>query len=72
MKKSHLLAVIVVSVLVGCGRQEQAVEATPDLQSEAERIAYSSIIIDTHIDVPYRLQSKPDDVSRATESGDFD
>lgn len=72
MTKSHLLAVIVVSVLVGCGRQEQAVEATPDLQSEAERIAYSSIIIDTHIDVPYRLQSKPDDVSRATESGDFD
>lgn len=72
MTKSHLLAVIVVSVLVGCGRQEQAAEATPDLQSEAERIAYSSIIIDTHIDVPYRLQSKPDDVSKATESGDFD
>lgn len=72
MTKSHLFAVIVVTVLVGCGRQEQAVEATPDLQSEAERIAYSSIIIDTHIDVPYRLQSKPDDVSKATESGDFD
>ncbi len=32
----------------------------------------TSIIVDTHIDVPYRLQDKPDDVSMATESGDFD
>jgi membrane dipeptidase len=72
MTKIHLLAVIAVSVLVGCGQQEQAVEAIADLQSEAERIAHSSIIIDTHIDVPYRLESKPDDVSRATDSGDFD
>jgi len=72
MTKNHLLAVFVVTVVVGCGRQEPAAEATPDQQSAAERIAHASIIVDAHIDVPYRLQSKPDDVSRATESGDFD
>ena len=43
-----------------------------DLGAEARRIADSSIIVDTHIDVPYRLEEKPDDVSQATEGGDFD
>ena len=38
----------------------------------ALRIAESSIIIDTHIDVPYRLQRTPADVTAATGSGDFD
>ncbi len=40
--------------------------------ADARRIAESSIIIDTHIDVPYRLQRTPADVAAATGSGDFD
>ena len=40
--------------------------------STSERIAQDSIIIDTHIDVPYRLHKKPADVSDATDSGQFD
>ena len=43
-----------------------------DHAAEAQRIAQSSIIVDTHIDVPYRLASRPADVSQATDSGDFD
>jgi membrane dipeptidase len=39
---------------------------------EAKRIAQSSIIVDTHIDVPYRVYSKPQDISESTDSGDFD
>jgi membrane dipeptidase len=35
-------------------------------------IAKNSIIIDTHIDVPYRLYDAWEDVSEATEGGDFD
>ncbi|BBN80139.1 dipeptidase [Pseudoalteromonas sp. A25] len=38
----------------------------------AQRIAQKSILIDTHIDVPYRIKDKWDDVSKATEGGDFD
>ncbi len=72
MTKIHLLAVIAASLLIGCGRQENTIETALDLQSEADRIARSSIIVDTHIDVPYRLQDKPADVSQATDSGDFD
>jgi len=72
MTKIHVLAVITASLLIGCGRQENTNKTALDLQSEADRIARSSIIVDTHIDVPYRLQDKPADVSQATESGDFD
>jgi len=42
------------------------------LAAEAKRIANESIIVDTHIDVPYRLIDSDEDVSQATESGDFD
>nr|MBA3562616.1 membrane dipeptidase [Gammaproteobacteria bacterium] len=39
---------------------------------EARRIAREHIIVDTHIDAPWRLHEKLEDVSRRTESGDFD
>ena len=72
MTKIHLLAAIAASLLAGCGQQEKATETPPDLQDEAGRIARSSIIVDTHVDVPYRLEDTPADVSQATDSGDFD
>jgi len=46
--------------------------AAPDVVATADALAQSAIIIDTHVDVPYRLESKWDDVSKATETGDFD
>ncbi len=47
---------------------------SPDqvLHDEAQRIAKQYIIVDTHVDVPYRIDAKPADVSEATEGGDFD
>ena len=42
--------------------------ATP----QAERLAQQLLIVDTHIDVPYRLEAQYDDVTQATEKGDFD
>jgi len=38
----------------------------------ALKISKETIIIDTHIDVPYRLEHKYEDVSKATAEGDFD
>jgi len=50
--------------------------ATPllagNLDKKAEQLAQSLLIIDTHIDVPYRLNEKYEDISKATEGGDFD
>ncbi len=57
----------------GCGgNAPDSAPASTDFDAEAQRIARDSIIIDTHVDVPYRLENQPQDVSRATESGDFD
>jgi membrane dipeptidase len=38
----------------------------------ANRIAKQNIIVDGHIDVPYRIEKSWVDVSKATSSGDFD
>lgn len=43
-----------------------------DFSAEANRIAQETLIVDTHIDVPYRLDAQWEDVSKATETGDFD
>ena len=39
---------------------------------KASKLAMETLIVDTHIDVPYRLQRKWEDVSVATKGGDFD
>jgi membrane dipeptidase len=50
-----------------------ALADTAHVASEkAKKLAYDNILIDTHIDVPYRLNSKWEDVTKATEDGDFD
>jgi len=61
-------------LLAACGSEgeDSSEPVTIDHATEAQRIARESIIIETHIDVPYRLASRPADVSQATESGDFD
>ncbi len=39
---------------------------------QAKDIAQKYILVDGHIDVPYRLQDEWEDVTQATEKGDFD
>ena len=42
------------------------------LQERATTLAHELVILDAHIDVPYRLSKKTDDISQRTEGGDFD
>ena len=64
--------------MAACGHAQQAdtssedTSAPVDLASQAMRIAQNSIIIDTHIDVPYRIVDTWEDVSEATDGGDYD
>ena len=70
--------------LAACGPQEPAQTGDPaaaaeheapaavDLATRAAALARESIIIDTHIDVPYRVHEVWEDISVATEGGDFD
>lgn len=39
---------------------------------KAKKLTYDNILIDTHIDVPFRLNKKWEDVTQATPNGDFD
>jgi membrane dipeptidase len=41
-------------------------------EDPARHRAHDLLIVDTHIDVPYRLREHPEDVGGATERGDFD
>lgn len=55
--------------------QSLSAEANDNVESKttnAAEIAKKYIITDTHIDVPYRLENLYEDVSQATEHGDFD
>ncbi len=67
--KSRLLcaiSVLLVLTLICCGRGED------ELALQAKELADRLIIIDTHVDTPYRLQEEDADLSERTEGGDFD
>jgi len=81
--KKTLLATAVLlslsSALLGCQDKPSSVpkKSTSDnvaqtMAEQAQRLAKKYIIADTHIDVPYRLESKFEDVSEHTTHGDFD
>ncbi|HVS17739.1 MAG TPA: dipeptidase, partial [Planctomycetota bacterium] len=63
--------------LFGChaSAPESAPAPAEDLAVRAQRLAREFLIVDTHIDVPYRLHAQGaerDDVSRRTAGGHFD
>jgi membrane dipeptidase len=72
-KQLILTALVQIALLsFGCQQtQEQPAPAT-DFRAEATRLAHETLVIDTHIDLPYRLQEKPEDVRVHTEDGHFD
>ena len=69
MKKFSIISIV--CLLTAC------VQVTPDQAADdvvltGAEIADKYLIVDTHIDVPFRLHRKPADVGSATESGEFD
>ena len=74
MVKNAAIAALTLALLTGCGSATSlpGIVRDADSAAAARRIAQSSIIADTHIDVPYRLEKNAADISAATEDGDFD
>jgi membrane dipeptidase len=78
----RLLAFLCAALLVACGPSDDPPPSAPQTDTagsttiaasaRAKELAMSSIIVDTHIDVPYRIEEEWVDVSEATEGGDFD
>lgn len=71
-KQSTAILVILSSlVLTACNTTSSASKIESNAQA-AKRITQQNIIVDGHIDVPYRLQNQWVDVTKSTENGDFD
>ena len=66
-----LIPLVFCAALAACSAQDEPSPAT-EAASPAQRIAQDSIIFDGHVDVPYRLEEGWEDVSEATDGGDFD
>ena len=72
MTPRYLALMAITALLTACGKPTTSTDEPPDLAAEALRIAESSIIVDTHIDVPMMLLEKGGDISMAVEGRDFD
>ncbi|MGM0525728.1 MAG: dipeptidase [Pseudomonadota bacterium] len=69
-----LKTTIKASLLAVMGICATVVANADDYQAsdKAQQLADKYLIVDTHIDVPYRIHNRWEDVARSTESGDFD
>lgn len=64
------LAVVLAFTAAPLVAQQPAQERA--LRVKAQKLAQQFIIVDTHIDVPYRLRVKWEDISQRTPDGNFD
>ncbi len=58
---------------MGCETKSQAAPLSDaEMKERAEALAQKFIITDGHIDIPYRLNRRMEDISQQTPGGDFD
>lgn len=71
MKSTSVALSLVFTIGLAAASQLYAAEIFT-ASERAREIAKNTLIIDTHIDVPWRLQNDWEDVTDATQRGDFD
>ncbi len=69
MMKQTLIVTVLATVVSACATTGSNGETRAE---QANRIAQQTLIIDTHIDVPYRIRNHWEDVTKATDGGNFD
>jgi membrane dipeptidase len=75
VKPKQLVPAVLISIAaisIGCPRAKEPTAPETDLSAQATRLAHEVLMVDTHIDLPYRLHRRPEDVSVRTEGGHFD
>lgn len=70
-QSTTILTILTSLMLTACDATSSAPINETNAQA-AKRITQQNIIVDGHIDVPYRLQKQWVDVTKSTEGGDFD
>jgi membrane dipeptidase len=74
MKLLYLILFTLILSLSACENKTPSTKEMTDehLNNKAKELAHKFLIIDTHVDVLYRLKSKWEDISQSTEKGHFD
>jgi membrane dipeptidase len=62
------ISIVALAISTFLAFNAQAIDVTP----KAKKLAQETIILDSQIDVPYRVHKKWVDVTKATKGGDFD
>ena len=70
MKKRLLLPLSILWVFTSISAQNLKIK--PKYLKKADELAHKYIIVDAHVDVPYRLMAKMEDITVRTPKGDFD
>lgn len=70
MRNTTIVLALMILLLSACASQQKPTKAAE--KNKAQQIAQKYILVDGHIDVPYRLEYKWEDVTKATDGGDFD
>ncbi|WP_414153678.1 dipeptidase [Psychrosphaera haliotis] len=69
--KSFTLSALTAALALSALCSAQSAHAI-EVSKKAKDIAQNTIIVDSHIDVPFRINKRWEDVTVATEKGDFD
>jgi membrane dipeptidase len=71
--KNRITKAVIATISLGLMFTPLVVSADQtEIQKKAEKLAHEYLIVDTHIDVPYRIEEEWEDVTKATAKGDFD
>jgi membrane dipeptidase len=66
-------SLLAIGTLASCSSPDTSTEnEVQDIEGRADSLAHANIIIDGHVDIPYRLWDNPEDISVRTEAGHFD
>lgn len=72
IKKILCIIVVVAVVLIIDYKGQAKIMTDAEMKKKANELAHKYMIVDTHQDVPYRLEKKMEDISQRTENGEFD
>jgi membrane dipeptidase len=68
----RFIIIFFVLITIHVCKQNNSDNSKDQLMEKAKEIAHKFMIVDTHIDVPYRLEGYYEDISQRTKRGHFD
>ncbi|HCA80602.1 MAG TPA: peptidase M19 [Bacteroidetes bacterium] len=70
--RNALVSLVLLSTVLTSSLPAQKIDSETALRARARKLAQQFIIVDTHVDVPYRMRMKWEDISGRTTGGNFD